>query len=46
MLGTNILLAMAKDTNGLRPIIVGFNLLITPLSFKFRGSFQEHISLY
>jgi len=40
----NRLLAMAKDTNGLRPIIVNkifFYLLVAPLSYSFKGHFKS-----
>jgi hypothetical protein len=44
MLGVSTLLAMAKDTNGLCPIAiceVSFDLLVTPLSYNFRGYFKN-----
>jgi hypothetical protein len=44
MLGANILLAMAKDTSGLRLIVVGemfIHLLIVPLFYNFGGRFRN-----
>ncbi len=49
MLGTIKLLAMAKDTNGLRFIIVSklfFRLINHSIVLQLQGSFQEHLSLY
>ncbi len=42
MLEVNILLAMAKDTGGLRPIAVSKVFLqVTPLSYSFMGCFKN-----
>jgi hypothetical protein len=44
MLGASRLLAMAKDTSGLRPNVLSkifFDLLIIPLSFNFEGHFKN-----
>jgi hypothetical protein len=49
MLGTIRLLAMAKDINGLRLIIVSklfFRLINHSIVLQLQGPFQEHLSLY
>jgi hypothetical protein len=48
MLGVIILLVMAKNIGGLRPIIVGevfLYLLVVPLSYNFDNHFKAHIPL-